>query len=128
MSIPKAVHTLLSKTNIFNIVGNRVLPVYAPLNTQKPFIIYKLDALNPTETKDSSRDMDIRGLTVMCYSENYNSLHTLFDTIRTEIVRTHETVEGVKIDSIILTNQDDDYDPEDKVYFGIQNFNIRING
>lgn len=128
MALPATIHSLLSHANIQALVGNRVFPVYAPLNTQKPLIIYKIDKLTPTETKDSSMDMDIRGISVMSYHDNYNSLHTLMDTIRESIVRTHNTIEGIKIDSVIMINQEDDYDPEQEFFFGLQQFNIRING
>lgn len=128
MSLPSAIFQMLSATNISNIVSNRIFPLYAPIKTTRPFIIYKIGPLSPTETKNSSRNMDIRGLTILSYAESYNDLHTLFEAIRTEIVRKHTTIDSVKFDSIILENEDDDYDPEDKIFFGIQNYKMRING
>lgn len=128
MALPATIFTLLSAPAIKALVGNRIMPVFAVLDTPKPYLIYKINALTPTETKDSADDMDLRSFSIMCFHEDYNALHILMDTIRATIVRTHDTIEGIKIDSIIMKNQEDDYDTDDNYYYGVQDFTMRING
>jgi len=125
MGLPQAINSMLNVA-IGAQVGNRILPVYAPLNTDRPFCVYTTNGLRPTETKDSPNAVDIRTIGIAIYHETHSSLYTLMESVRDELVYKHETIEGVVIDSCILVEESVDYDSEEKLYIGIQVFDFRI--
>ncbi len=127
MAAPAAIHGILQgATPVTDIIGNRLFTVYAPVETPKPLQVYAIDDLRPTETKDSSRELDIVPVSLMSYSTSYDELHDLMNKSRNALVRFSDTINSTEIDSIILESQKDGYDTDSKVYWGEQVYKMRV--
>ena len=130
MALPQVVYQILkADSDVTDIIGGavtpRIFPMYTPVKTARPFLIYIFKDLTPTETKTSSREMDLVDFELWHFHENYDGLYDLMEKTRDALVRYHDTIGGERIDSIMFITQFGEFDPENKVYIGKQIYTIR---
>jgi hypothetical protein len=109
---------LLAKSEISDIVGERIFPVVAPKNTKGDFIIYQRDEYSKDYTKQGIYEQSCR-VYVNAISEDYDRSQELAYQI-------NEALEGIHHDlgmDVYLVDSTEDF--EDNKYIQVLLFNIK---
>ena len=116
MTIEEALKTyLLSKTEITNIIVDRLYPLILPQDPEYPALTY-FEVSNPV-----SHDVDIAypRFQFSNWAEKYSDAKALKDAVK-EVLQRYKGVmgggSGVKVTQIVFLNSFDMYDPETGVY------------
>lgn len=110
------------------IVSNRIYPMVAPQEADRPYITYQKIANEPTDTKDGVSTIDVVRMDIDCWSDKDGGqvdILTLADVVRTALDRTSGTFAGVVIQSIRFMNSNSDYNQDAEIYHITQEYSIR---
>jgi len=114
MEIGKSIYNILYNGgvgDVFNLVGTRIFPNVAPQTTQFPFIIYDVNSVEPTDTKDGVSTLDTNNIMISCYSETYSQASDLAKKIRISMDRINNgTYGGEEIQSSEFQSYNDIFD------------------
>lgn len=127
MNEGKAIYSILTNdSDVSAIVGTRVYPQIAAQGASFPFVVYVLQALEPSDTKSGVSTLDEIRYDLVVASETYAQASDLTNKVRTALDRYTGTVEGVVIDSIQFVDLDVDNDPATETYVTSSEFIIRV--
>lgn len=108
MQLGKLTYSLLSNdATIASYVGEKIFPVQVPQDTSFPAIVYQHDSQVPTNIKDGPSPLDVVGLVITIYTQNYSDAQAIAERVRTLLDHFHGTVEGVTVDRISFSGQED---------------------
>lgn len=97
----KAIYGILSAAApVSGYVGTRIYPDMATQNATYPFIVYRVTASLPSDTKEGASTLDVVEVTVEVYAKTYTQGQDIAGAVRTALDRYSGTVSGVAIDSI----------------------------
>ena len=114
MEIGKSIYNILyngGAVDVFGLVGTRIFPNVAPQTTQFPFIIYDVNSVEPTDTKDGVSTLDTNNIMISCYSKTYIEASRLAQYIRVAMDRINQgTYGGEEIQSSEFQSYNDIFD------------------
>ena len=114
MNLGKLTYSLLSgDATIAGFVGTKIFPVQVPQDTGFPAIVYQHDSQVPTNIKDGPSPLDVVGLVVTIYADNYSDAQDIATSVRRILDHFQGTVEGVTVDKISFAGQEDNDFVED---------------
>jgi hypothetical protein len=125
--IGKAIYALLqAATDVTDIVGTQVFPDMATQQAVYPFIVYTIDSVTPTDTKEGASKLDVVTVAVMSYANSYTTAQDLAGKVRIALDAKKGTFGGVEVGSIRFTNaQAAAMDTDKRVYIVEQKYNVR---
>ena len=117
---------LSNDTDVTDIVSTRIFPFMAIEDIPYPYIVYTIESVEPTSSKDCSNALDTYTVNVELYSETLAELEDLGNKTRAILNRNKGTIETINVQSINFTAEDYGYADEDRVYLKIQAYSIRV--
>ena len=106
MSTGKAIYGILSaNAGVTALVSTRIYPDMATQNTAFPFVVYSVQGLTPSDTKDGASKLDMVDVSIMSFAKTYAEAQDIAAACRTALDRYSGTVSGIAIDSIKLQDQ-----------------------
>ena len=117
---------LSNNVDVSAIVGTNIFPFIAVEDIACPYIVYTLEGVDPTQTKDGQSPLDTVTVNIELYTETLEELEDLGNKTRTLLDRYGGIVETVCIQSMSFTAEDYGYADEDRVYIKIQSYSVRI--
>ena len=111
MEVGKAIYNILgSDAQVEALVGTRIFPMVARVETVFPFVIYDVTGETPTDYKQGVSSLDTTSVMVSCYSETYAQAADLAEKVRTALDRKSGTFNGVIVQSIKYDGYNDFFD------------------
>ena len=120
MQVGKAIYSLISA------VEANVYPVSIPQGVKGNKVVYNIISNVPTNIKNRVSAVDQYRVQISCYTNKYNTVCTLAQSIRTALDNYSGTVAGVLIDRIRFENQMDTYDLQSDQYGIMTDYIIKI--
>ena len=71
--------------DVYNIVNNRIYPVFADLKADVPYVTYDIISNIPTQVKGEVAAVDSIRVQVNCIAATYDAAATLADKVRTAL-------------------------------------------
>lgn len=99
--------------------STRVYPLREPESPEYPLVLYRMQTSRPTNTRDTSDDAERLDRTVMLLSlvgTSYDQVDTLAGEVRPVVNGYSGTVGGQDIRRILLENEQDGYNPDERKY------------
>lgn len=123
----KAIYYLLSNAApVTALVSNRIFPDIATHDAVYPFIVYGVEGVQPSDTKDGPSGLDVVQVAVMVYANTYSAAQDIAAKARTALDRASGTYEGVEVQSIRFETQASASMNLDKnVYIVEQTYSVR---
>jgi hypothetical protein len=133
MNVGQIVYGILSATTgVTSLVSTRIYPDMAPQNATFPYIVFQKLSTTPTDTKEGTSPLDKMLVQIDCYSNNYDTAHSIAAAIRVALDRYTGTINGHKVDKIIFSN-DSSGSPQDvptttgsMIFWASQDYEIRL--
>jgi hypothetical protein len=133
MNVGEIIYGILSATTgVTTLVSTRIYPDMAPQNATFPYIVFQKLSTTPTDTKEGVSPLDKMLVQIDCYSNNYDTAHTIAAAIRVALDRYTGTINGHKVDKIIFSN-DSSGSPQDvptttgsMIFWASQDYEIRL--
>ena len=111
MEVGKAIFSILTgNAPVEALIGTKIFPNVARVETEFPFVIYDVTGETPTDYKDSASSLDTTSVMVSCYAETYAGAADLAQKVRTALDRTSVTYNGVIVQSIKYDGYNDFFD------------------
>lgn len=125
--IGKAVYAILTgDATVSGLVSTRVYPVRAPQDVSYPYVVYTPTNTTPTDTKDGVSPLDVIGVQVDVYDDNYDDMVTLAGAIRNALDRYSGTAGGQAVQRIRLVSEVSDQVPDLQIFWISQDYDIRL--
>jgi hypothetical protein len=86
-------------SSLNNVFAGRVYPLVGAQTSARPFCIYDTTSIRTEGSKDADSHIDIVNVELTLIGDNYGTLQTAVENIRTTFVRMKETIEGVNVQS-----------------------------
>jgi len=102
-----------------------IFPYIINEDTALPAIVYTIDSVGPSYTKDGWSG-DTVTFSVVCFSNNYASLEAIAWEIRDALELKSGTYSGIVYWNILLTTQSEGYNIAEDVYMNKQTFSVEI--
>jgi hypothetical protein len=133
MNVGQIIYGILSATTgVTSLVSTRIYPDMAPQNATFPYIVFQKLSTTPTDTKEGVSPLDKMLVQIDCYSNNYDTAHSIAAAIRVALDRYTGTINGHKVDKIIFSN-DSSGSPQDvptttgsMIFWASQDYEIRL--
>jgi hypothetical protein len=126
--VGKVIYDLLSNdANITSAVGTRIYPVFAPQEAADPCITYGVEQTEYFHTKDAAATLHKNDCTVNVFSKTYSECEDISEYVISAMDRFSGTNNGVKVSNIVVTDRTRDFDPTDRVFVNILEFDIMVN-
>lgn len=126
MNVGKAVYEILTtNTQLTALVGTRVYPEMAPEEAQKPYLVYSILSIDPTDTKQASSTVDVSQLETYAVSEDYTKVMDVSEAARAALDRNSGTFSNIAIQSVQYQSSDTEYNPAQRVYIAQQLYSVR---
>jgi len=93
---------LLANATVQSQVSNRVFPIKIPQGQQYPCIVYTFDSQVPTLIKQASSPLDVVGVQLTIYNDDYANSETIAEACRDTLDQLSGPIEGVIVDEIIF--------------------------
>ena len=98
MKIGKAIYNILVGTALIEArVDTRIFPMIAPQTSAFPFIVYDVNSVDPSDTKDGASDLDTISTMVSVYSKTYAEASILASLVRNALDRKSGTFNGIEV-------------------------------
>ncbi len=108
MKIGKAIYNILVGTALIEArVDTRIFPMIAPQTSAFPFIVYDVNSVDPSDTKDGASDLDTISTMVSVYSKTYAEASILASLVRNALDRKSGTFNGIEVGSIQFRSYND---------------------
>lgn len=114
--IQGVVQQLLETPAVINLVGQKVFPVVAKQNTNKPYITAKIIGNTPNQNKEAGSTLDAVTFQVFSYAENYADVDAIDNAVRSALDNKMGTIEGIRFDRIYFETHMDFFDNEDQAF------------
>jgi hypothetical protein len=123
----KVIYNLLStSTAIAALVSDRIFPSRRLQESDLPAITYQNISNSPLNTKDGVSLLDTERFSVNVWSTSYTNAAEIANLIRTRLDRYRGILEGVNVDKIIFSDQNDMYEDWSEVHHIVLDFTIRV--
>jgi hypothetical protein len=124
----KAIYALLTaSTDVTDLVGTRIFPDMATQKAAYPFVVYSVEATEPSDTKDGVSGLDIVEVAIMSYANSYEAVNLIAAVVRSTLDRATGAYAGVNVQSIRFTDQRSSRMDWDKhIYIIEQAYSVRI--
>ncbi len=86
-------------SSLNNVFAGRVYPLVGAQTSARPFCVYDTSSIRPEGSKDAGSHIDSVNVELTLVGDNYGTLQTAVENIRTTFVRMKETIEGVNVQS-----------------------------
>jgi hypothetical protein len=116
---------LSNDATVAGFVGKKIEPLRTTQGEQPPFMIYRINDGDPTDTKDGVSVLDTDRLIIAAFSETYSELKDIGEAVRSALDRYTGTNSGVNIDKIIYENKQDFFNNDAQLYQLELDFRIR---
>ena len=127
MNISKSIYNILkSDATVLSLVSTKIYPLRTPQAIALPFLVYAIDSIDPTDTKDGASTLDIIDFDVRCYADTHAELSTLSEAVRDALDRYSGTDQSNIIQTIVYQNEADGYDNDSQTYYINLSFNLRL--
>jgi hypothetical protein len=127
MNVGKSIYALLNAdSDVTNIATGGIHPQIIPQGKVPPFIAYRVDAVNPHETKDGVSTVDHFDVTIACFAKKYITMDSLAQEVRNTLDGYQGTSASIVIDSIIFEDKTDLYDDGAEMHYCEIDFMIRV--
>lgn len=125
--IEEAIFDILSNdSNVGSIFGNRIRPNFTGQNDGQPYIIYEVDSLEPTPTKDAYNLVDYVEVNIRVFSKQHKDIRDGGQYVRDALEFFKGSKQGTNINRCKITNQQDRYDDEGELHIREQTFEFRL--
>lgn len=130
--VGKAVYAMLvDSLPVTEMVGSgdnaRIFPVAIHQGEPKPAITYRISNSLPHDTKSGVSDTDRDEVEIIPYSDKYHEVDELAEKIRQAVDGMRGEFGGVSVNESYYIDQEDDYEPNARIFFRIMTFQIWIN-
>ena len=128
MNIAKVFFSLLTNDATFaGLVSTKVYPDFAPQTVTLPYCVVSVIGVDPSDTKDGVSKLDIIGVQLDIYANNYDTGLSIADAARAALDRYSGTNNGQVIDSIRFDGQTSgQFNYELKTFWCSQDYNVRM--
>ena len=103
-------------SSLNNVFAGRVYPLVGAQTSARPFCIYDTTSIRTEGSKDADSHIDIVNVELTLIGDNYGTLQTAVENIRTAFVRMRETIEGVNVQSCGFDNLTEVYNVDEETY------------
>lgn len=103
-------------SNLNSVFAGRVYPLVGAQTSARPFCIYDTTSIRTEGSKDADSHIDIVNVELTLVGDNYSTLQTAVENIRTAFVRMRETIEGVNVQSCGFDNQSEVFNVDEETY------------
>ena len=121
---------LLNNTDITDIVGDNIYPLYIPQEIPLPCITYQMVSTDPNGTKDGVSSLDVERYQVNVYSDNFNEMNDLQKLVRTTLDFYTGEVAGLDVQRVWFEGQFTGFSDSSGltgVYQYSHDYHVRIN-
>lgn len=127
MNLGKGIYSILNNDSPVNTAASGgIFPNQIPQGKVPPFLAYRIDSVEPFETKDGVSTVDHFDITVACFAKTYNECDDLAAKIRTALDGYQGTANGIVIDSIVFEDVIDIYDDAAQLQGKELEFMVRV--
>jgi hypothetical protein len=99
-----------------SVFAGRVYPLVGAQAGVRPFCIYDTTSVRTEGSKDADSHIDIVNVELTLIGDNYGTLQTAVENIRTAFVRMKETIEGVNVQSCGFDTQSEVFNVDEETY------------
>lgn len=103
-------------SNLNSVFAGRVYPLVGAQTSARPFCIYDITSIRAEGSKDADSHIDIVNVELTLVGDNYGTLQTAVENIRTAFVRMKETIEGVNVQSCGFDTQSEAFNVDEETY------------
>ena len=103
-------------SSLNNVFAGRVYPLVGAQTSARPFCIYDTTNIRPEGSKDADSHIDIVNVELTLIGDNYGTLQTAVENIRTTFVRMKETIEGVNVQSCGFDTQSEVFNVDEETF------------
>lgn len=105
-----------NSSSLNNVFAGRVYPLVGAQTSARPFCIYDTTSIRPEGSKDADSHIDIVNVELTLIGDNYGTLQTAVENIRTTFVRMKETIEGVNVQSCGFDTQSEVFNVDEETF------------
>ena len=118
MNIAKTLYNLItSDADVSAVISTRCFPANAPQKGNKPYVVYYIYNVEPTDTKNGASKLDIVYFEISCYSKDAAQSIDINNKIRSAIDRFNGLNSDNVVDKIIFEGSDGPYFDEEAELF-----------
>jgi len=115
--IGKVIKYKFDNTSSLNTVfAGRVYPLVGAQTSARPFCIYDTTSIRTEGSKDADSHIDIVNVELTLIGDNYGTLQTAVENIRTTFVRMKETIESVNVQSCGFDTQSEVFNVDEETF------------
>jgi hypothetical protein len=103
-------------SSLNNVFAGRVYPLVGAQTSARPFCIYDTTSIRTEGSKDADSHIDIVNVELTLIGDNYGTLQTAVENIRTTFVRMKETIEGVNVQSGGFDTQSEVFNVDEETF------------
>jgi hypothetical protein len=92
------------------------IPLVGAQTSARPFCIYDTTSIRTEGSKDADSHIDIVNVELTLIGDNYGTLQTAVENIRTTFVRMRETIEGVNVQSCGFDTQSEVFNVDEETF------------
>lgn len=123
--IETALHSRMSGyAGLSALIGTRIYPLHLPQKPVYPCAAYRRTSTKPVNLLSRDTDIMIANFDVAAFSRSADSTFAIAEQIRLCLQRWQGTESGVVIMDSMLTNIDQDYEPDLEIYESELSFEI----
>lgn len=129
MNIGNVIYSMVAaNANLVTLIGTRIYPEEAPMESTYPYITYTKVNTNPTRVKNLVSPKDEFKINFFIYSKNYDTTQNVGDALRIALDNKRGVYSNVNVDWVIFEDEANG-DPimEDKIYWMVQDYMFKIN-
>ena len=125
--IGKVIKYKFDNTSSLNSVfAGRVYPLVGAQTSARPFCIYDTTSIRTEGSKDADSHIDVVNVELTLVGDNYGTLQTAVENIRTAFVRMRETIEGVNVQSCGFDTQSEVFNADEETFAVAVDLSFRI--
>lgn len=118
MNIAKTLYNLItSDATVSGYISTRCFPANAPQKGAKPYVVYDIYNIQPTDTKDGASKLDVAYFEISCFAKEPDTAIFINNAIRSAIDRFNGLNSQNVVDKIIYEGSDGPYYDEESELF-----------
>lgn len=118
MNIAKTIYNLLvNDADVSALISTRCFPANAPQKGSKPYVVYDIYNVEPTDTKDGASKLDTVYFELSCYGKEVDTVIDINNKVRSAIDRFNGLNSDNVVDKIIFESSDGPYYDEESELF-----------
>ena len=121
--------TLISATDVSDVIGTKVFPAIAPQGTELPYITYQIISNNADQHMSGASGLQETRIQLNCWSASYAEVQNLAEAVRESLLPMSGTINSTLICGVTSEGKRDTYEKpqsgeEVGVYGVSEDFNI----